>query len=298
LVVATTAHSISSGSYDKALQAGGEFDLVIVDEATQLTEPLALGALRLGKKFLLVGDHRQLSPIVQSTNDKLSVSLFERLWGIPAAQESKVMLRTQYRMHPDIAEFASTEWYEGELTSDPSTSARTLRAAGASEISVVWRNPANAYFVDTAGSGNSLEEQLDLAIRFINEARTLEVRGEDIGVIAAYRNQVASLHRRLEQSGSAAGVTIDTADRYQGAERDVMIVVLSPEGRDRLLWDERRLNVSLTRSRKKLIVIGDSSGLSQIPVLDRYIQYHRKRGTLISREELELKREPTAALPI
>lgn len=299
-IVAATAHSLSSGKYDFALRGGGEFDLTILDEATQLTEPLALGAVRLGKRFVLVGDHRQLSPIVQSGNQQLSVSLFERMWALPSAQEARVMLRTQYRMHPEIAEFPSNAWYGGELRSDESTHGLALDSARVIAGLPIWEPGLVSCFVDfdvTDAGRHHRQELLQFAADIVGQARFSGILATDIGVIAAYRSQVASIYRLLDQTDFAAGVTVDTADRFQGAERDLMIVLLQPEGRDRLLWDERRLNVSFTRARKKLVVIGNSKILEQIPVVETYIQYHRHRGTLLRFDELTAKRQPAAVLP-
>src|SRR6185437_13821395 len=94
-----------------------EFDLAVVDEATQLTVPSILGALRFACRFVLVGDEKQLPPLVmseaaaeQGLKQSLFASLLER-WGDVAS----VALRRQYRMHPTICEFASREFYDGAL---------------------------------------------------------------------------------------------------------------------------------------------------------------------------------------
>lgn len=299
-IVAATAHALSSGKFDGALQEGKFFDLAIVDEATQLTEPLALGAIRLARRFVLVGDHRQLSPIVQSGNALLSRSLFERFWMLPSAQGAKAMLKTQYRMAPEIAEFPSITWYGGELGSAPSTRVLPPVSAIGARRDKIWNEEFRQVFVDFAATGEAGKngrDMLDLAMECVRNAVGSGVPVDEIGVIAAYRSQVATMLRMLDQDGVGAGVTVDTADRFQGAERDLMVVVLSPEGKDTLLHDERRLNVSFTRARRKLIVIGDSRALGEIPVLNEYIQFHRHHGTYLRADQHLARLAQASALP-
>ena len=81
-VVLATAHSLVTGRYDRSFGANNGdpiFDLVIIDEASQLPEPLSLGVARLGRVFVLVGDHRQLPPVVSDPLSPLAISLFDRL---------------------------------------------------------------------------------------------------------------------------------------------------------------------------------------------------------------------------
>jgi DNA replication ATP-dependent helicase Dna2 len=278
------------------------FDVVIVDEATQLTLPAALGALRWGRRFILVGDEHQLPPVVQSAAalaNGLGVSLFETLLA-KAPEEARVVLRRQYRMHAAICAFPSTQFYHGRLVADDAVARATLAITPARHTAildpaqpVVWVEvgPDGGRAVETApkgvppqsppawtGSDGPARAKVNEAEAHAaaNLAAALVASGlapEEIGVIAPFRAQVARI-RQVAGDLVARGLTIDTVDRFQGGERAAIILSLTaaaPLAVDSplapFLGDPRRLNVALTRARHKLIILGHRAAFADQPLL-------------------------------
>lgn len=286
LVAATTA-TWSSESYDDI----GEpllFDLAILDEATQLTLPATLGALRFARRFVLVGDDRQLPPLVRSqtaTAQGLKRSLFSALLDRYGADAS-VLLRRQYRMHPVICAFPSGEFYENALVAEGA--ARTAQLTLANAIPGPYGrvlDPAHpVVFIDVPleprERGRKENSAQALLVRnLVRELRRVCVAAEDIGVIAPYRAQVAAIRARLVADGESA-VLVDTVDRFQGGERSVIFYSFGGGGTATwggrgpdFLADPHRLNVALTRARHKLIVLGNRAALEEIPLLQRLVAY-------------------------
>ena len=275
VVAATTA---SCGSRVMREQ---EFDVAVVDEASQLTEPDALAALNRAERFVLVGDHEQLPPVVQAADpgdgDKsgespeanpLSRSLFERL--IDQYPEASVMLTEQYRMSQRIQAFASAEFYDGALR--PATGA----VAGQSIADIL--DPASlpgelqdsVAFIDPDGErvGNTNPTEADRVAEIVEAYLAAGVAADDIGVIAPFRAQVAEISRRVE-------VTVDTVDRFQGSSKAVIIVsFVATGGLDGPLFEDyRRINVALTRAKKGLILVGDRDALATEPFYERLLEW-------------------------
>lgn len=285
-VVAATTATWSAERFDDA-GAPLQFDLAVIDEASQLTIPAILGALRFAPTFTLVGDERQLPPLVmseQASRTGLGDSLFGRLlerWG----ELASVALRRQYRMHPDICGFPSQEFYGGALFADGPARTATLRLRlDPTDPLAPALDPLRALVwvdVPEPGSQGKVSETQALFTRRI--AQTLVSGGvapERIGVIAPFRAQVAALRRRLRAADLGA-VMVDTVDRFQGAEREVIIYSfggashiadLRGRGLD-FLADRRRLNVALTRAQRKLIILGDRQALERSPLLRQLVAY-------------------------
>lgn len=250
-----------------------QFDVVVIDEAAQAVEPSTLVPLCYGaKQVFLVGDPRQLPATVLSsiaTDHKYNQSLFKRFehCGYPIH-----MLKTQYRMHPDIREFPSTQFYAGGLEDGPKQAAKTRKP---------WhRIPLFRPFVfmdvdgkEYQGNGASWanDEEATLAVALVGALMRKYpelASGEKIGVISPYKSQVQNLKKKLADalgSERAKSVDVNSIDGFQGREKDVCIfsVVRAPErGRGLgFVSDERRINVGLTRAKNSLIVIGSAKAL-------------------------------------
>ena len=287
-VVAATTATWSAERYDDVGEPL-EFDLAIVDEATQLTTPSLLGALRFARSFILVGDERQLPPLVMSKEASaagLGRSLFAELlerWG----EDASVALKKQYRMAPAICGFASQTFYGGELVAagQAATARLALRLDPAEPLAPALDPARPLALLDVAPfdgeRGTRVSEaQSEVARRLILALLRGGVGAERIGVIAPYRAQVAALRRRLAASGGA-DVVVDTVDRFQGAEREVILFSFGGVsaatgwgGRGlEFLADPRRLNVALTRAQRKLLILGDRRALEQAPLLRRLVAY-------------------------
>ncbi|WP_424004659.1 AAA domain-containing protein [Haloarcula salina] len=267
VVAATTA---TCGGTTLQTQA---FDVAVVDEAGQLTEPGTLAATTLADRFVLVGDHQQLPPVVQSEDETLSTSLFERL--IDAHPEAGVMLDRQYRMAQHIQAFASREFYDGQLR--PATgevaAQRIDHLDGVSLDALPAHLRDRVSFVDPDGSqrGNTNPAEADAVAEVVAAYREAGVPADDIGVIAPYRAQVAEITRRLPD------VAVDTVDRFQGSSKEVIVVSFVATGAldGPIFEDYRRINVALTRAKKALVLVGDADALATDEVYGRMVEWAR-----------------------
>ncbi len=254
------------------------FDRAVIDEAGQLDEPSSLGVLALARRFVLGGDHLQLPPVVQSAAGEtdagyaLERSLFERM--ALAADPSRISrLKTQYRMSKDIQELPSRLFYDGTLYPAPEVVHRRLRISpGVSDDE--WLNRTldpelPVVFLDVKGpnAGKARPEEAVVAARIVEGLIACGIPAQEIGVITPYRVQQALIRRRLLDSRRGALISVDTVDRFQGGEREVIILSLSrSDGVTSFLADRKRLNVSLSRARSKLILLGHASMLEGHPL--------------------------------
>ena len=272
------------------------FDVLIIDEATQATEPLAWIPITRAKKIIMAGDHFQLPPTVRSREAEekgLGVTLFERFYEI-LGPEYRQLLECQYRMHEKIMGFSSREFYKNLLVADESVKLQTL-----SELRGVKKcaETEEAFlFIDTAGKGfeEKLEEgsesrynseEAQLLLEQLKKMLELGVPPKEIAVISPYSAQV----RLLSSQSPHPDVEIDSVDGFQGREKELVIVSLvrsNMEGEMGFLNDTRRMNVAMTRARRKLIVIGDSATLSSLKFYKDFIQYSEEIGGYKSAWEL------------
>ncbi|WP_436344761.1 AAA domain-containing protein [Natronorubrum sp. FCH18a] len=251
-----------------------QFDVALVDEAAQLTEPGTCAAINLAERFVLVGDHEQLPPVVRAEND-LTESLFERL--VDLHPDAGVMLDRQYRMNQRIQAFASTEFYDGELRpAEPEVAARTLddlEGVSRDDLPGELRDPVA--FVDVEGDGSQYTDSEEAA-RIADLVETYEAAGvdrTDIGVIAPFRAQVSEISSHVPDD-----VSVDTVDRFQGSSQEVIVVSFTATGslEGPIFDDYRRINVALTRPKRALVLVGDSAALASDPVYERMLEWARQ----------------------
>jgi DNA polymerase III delta prime subunit len=314
-VVAATAMGVSSGR-DGARTASLEYDVAIIDEAGQAHLSDLVVALSRARKVILVGDHQQLTPYVDEDllrrcRDRrldtawLEKSLFECLWDhVPETHRTR--LNVQFRMPEAIAGFLGRAFYEGDYASAPTRQ-------GGGPVCELFRAPV--VLVDTSGQPDRGETALSPGYLNRCEARLVaEIAArlperfradEGLGVIAPYGAQVAAVRQSLADVFSLSPRdpwltdNVATVDSFQGQERDVIIVSLTrsnTEGSVGFLSDLHRLNVTLSRARQQLVIIGDLSTLTAqggsterraFARFARDLAYHvRQHGELLTAEEL------------
>ncbi|CAO2650600.1 Nn.00g018920.m01.CDS01 [Neocucurbitaria sp. VM-36] len=335
-VVATTCLTINHPLFNRRV-----FDYCIVDEASQITLPVCLGPIRMAQKFILVGDHYQLPPLVQNKEAMeggLDVSLFKLL--CEAHPQAVVSLEHQYRMCADIMLLSNTFIYSGRLKcGTPKVASRRLalpkptgllsyhhkRHQSQSSAQPTCSGPGSAkcwlsrslspaspvVFINTDLISLDLESQSGSRITNTLEARlvtqltlsllSLGVPADEIGIIAFYRSQLALLRQSLSSAHTqtqsselaapaisgpgSAGVELHTADKFQGRDKEVVLVscVRSNENGivGDLLKDRRRINVALTRARSKLVMLGSEKTLSGNELLRDMVALCRGKGWVL-----------------
>lgn len=232
-IVAATAHRASTLPYLRTRA----FEMAVVDEAGQLTEPLTLGLILRARRFVLIGDDRQLPPVVRTPG--LAHSMFERLKRETA---NVTLLETQYRMHPQIMNVSNRLFYDGRLKAGVSESERQP----------VDGMPVVFIPVESSRDGRSNPEEAAIVVDLVRTfTRDRGIHPESIGVVSPFRAQVVLLRQMLAETG----VTVDTVERFQGGERDVMILSLVRSRGTGFVFDDRRLNVAITRARRKLVLV-------------------------------------------
>jgi len=253
------------------------FDLAVIDEATQAVEPAAYLALLKADRAVLAGDHLQLPPTVLSEAAQrggLAMSLFERL--APARADAMVTLAEQHRMNERIMRYPSDALYGGRLRAHPSVARHALDEAPLEVIDTAGRGFDEETPEGSESKVNPGEAELAAA-----EAQRLLDRGvapRDVAVIAPYDAQVQLLRQRL---AAHPDLEVDTVDGFQGREKEAVIVSLTRSneaGELGFLTDIRRINVALTRARKKLVVVGDGATVRRHPFYDGFFRYAESLG--------------------
>jgi ATP-dependent RNA/DNA helicase IGHMBP2 len=263
------------GLHDALASLENVYDILVLDEAGQCWEPFFWVVQPLAERIVLAGDHCQLPPTILSEDvmrSKWQRSILESC--VEGGWESH-FLSVQYRMPETVAAFSSRHFYEGKLLSEKSDSANTP-----------------LLFFDTAGTGYDEERseesgsisnpgEIELVEQFLRVEST--ERMETV-FISPYAAQVASAKNRFEKN-----IRISTIDSFQGQEADRVIVSLvrsNSENQIGFLKEYRRLNVALTRAKKQLVVIGDSSTLSTDAFYDGFVRFTEECGGYRSAWEL------------
>lgn len=281
---------VSSGK----LMRDKRFRTVFIDEAAQALEPMSWIPISRAERVIFAGDHFQLPPTVKSKKAEeggLKYTLFERV--VQTQPKATAMLRTQYRMHEQIMQFSNKMFYGGKLEADESVKENLLSYDVAEEL---LHRPME--FIDTAGCGFAEEqnpetlsisnkEEAELLLKHLGNV--LQQYGNrkplTIGIIAPYRQQMEYLAQQLEEQpyykDSPHRFSVRTVDGFQGQERDIICISLvrsNDNGEIGFLSDTRRMNVALTRAKKKLLVFGDSATLANHSFYKAFLDYVEETG--------------------
>ena len=273
---------------DSEILGQRSFDLAVIDEAAQSTEAACWLPLLRANKVVLAGDHFQLPPTILSADAVAAgfgVSLLERLAEFFGPTVTR-RLRIQYRMHQQIMEFSSLQFYEADLIAHDSVANHLLRDLDGvadmplSSSAVEFIDTAGASFeeeIEPDGSSRRNPQEVNAVVRKVRQLLDAGLSATAIAVIAPYAAQVRLLREQLEN----LGVEIDSVDGFQGREKDAVVLSMvrsNSEGEVGFLADVRRMNVAMTRARRKLIVIGDSATLSCHPFYRDLLTYFESIG--------------------
>ena len=292
-----TSNIILSTNSTSAIEeiARTKFDVVIVDEATQATIPSVLIPLAKARRFILAGDHKQLPPtIISKKAQNLEDTLFEEL--IEKYPNKSTLLNVQYRMNSFLMKFPNSEFYNGNLKSDSSVDDinidEMIRLNNLDENKLekaLHDNSKPLLFVNTSNLENNSEKHLKDSKSIINQCegeiatKITEfylkngINLKDIGIISPYADQVNLIQNKTD-------VEVKSVDGFQGREKEVIIIstVRSNEnGNVGFLKDLRRLNVAITRAKRKLIIIGNKDTLKENSTYSKLIKFCMENDLMI-----------------
>lgn len=247
-----------------------EFDTVLFDEAGQVTLPQAIASMLSGSRYIFIGDHRQMSPVIAGKHRKKWVtrSVFETLF----KHAPGTMLNITYRMNEEINKFPSKRFYGGGVRPCAEARRRRLKLKGRPKHYPELLDPeCPEVFAEVKHRNRTLQspEEAEIAARVAADALKCGVLPEQIAIVAPYRAQGRLIRKNLREfAGSVAvdRIVVDTVERIQGQERDLVIISLTTSdpvyagNHADFYFIPNRLNVAITRSRVKRIVIG-SPGL-------------------------------------
>ncbi|KAK6794798.1 hypothetical protein RDI58_008251 [Solanum bulbocastanum] len=300
--ILSTAHVVLAtniGAADPLIRRLDAFDLVIIDEAGQAIEPSSWIPILLGKRCILAGDQFQLAPVILSRKaleGGLGISLLERAATLHDGMLS-TKLTTQYRMNDAIASWASKEMYEGSLASSPTVASHLL--VDSPFVKPTWITQCPLLLLDTrmpygslsvgceehldpAGTGSFFNEgEAEIVIQHVFSLIYAGVPPAAIAVQSPYVAQVQLLRDRIDEIPMATGVDVATIDSFQGREADAVIISMVRSnnlGAVGFLGDNRRMNVAITRARKHVAVVCDSSTICHNTYLARLLRHIRYFG--------------------
>lgn len=265
------------------------YHTAVIDEAGQALEPACWIPILKAEKLILAGDHCQLPPTIKSmeaARNGLEKTLLEKC--VEKHPEAVVLLEEQYRMNESIMGYSSKVFYEDRLKAHASVARHTL-----------FPEDLPLTFIDTAGcgfdeklEGTSSTNPEEAAFLFRHLAQLVTGLAAHysiadfptIAVISPYKQQVYLLQEQLQHTPGlqpySAKIAVNTIDSFQGQERDIVYIGLTRSNTDGMigfLSDIRRMNVAMTRARKKLVVIGDSATLSSLPFYADFIAFAQEK---------------------
>ncbi|CCE61601.1 hypothetical protein TPHA_0A05270 [Tetrapisispora phaffii CBS 4417] len=276
-----------------------DFDYVILDEASQVSLPVALGPLRYGSKFIMIGDHFQLPPLIineAARKGGLDVSPFQILCEKHPA--NVIYLTYQYRMCEDIAKLSNSMMYDGQLKcGTDAVRTQTLNIPNSSSVHKFYKEKSHPWLDHVLKEQNRVlllnydrceaisETVENNNIKNLGEAqltydcvRCLIETGvpvSEIGVMSLYRGQINCLQDILTREMSK-GLEILTADQFQGRDKKCIIISLVRSNKEQnsgsLMKEMRRINVAMTRARSKLIIIGSKKMIKSVKQLEHFVE--------------------------
>lgn len=242
-------------------------DTLIIDEAGQMTIPLALMGMIKAKKVIFAGDYKQLPPIVSS--DKVKEALKKSVFQLLINKDNCTMLDVSFRMCEPICNFVSELFYDSKLKANKLGCGNMVINSSpmySFDTPIVIRN------VDDKGkqvSDKEAEEITNIIKGYLN----LNLSAKDIAVLSPFRAQAANIRRYIRKMISedvAMELVVDTIDKMQGQEREVIIFSLTAGDLEYMtemadfLYNPNKMNVAFSRAKSKLIIVGNIDNLQKI----------------------------------
>ncbi|TNJ29751.1 DNA helicase HCS1 [Giardia muris] len=311
-IIFATLSGVCSEACSRAARSSGGFDLVVIDEAGQALDVALASAILMSKaRLVLAGDPKQLTPTVLTDGAKgdkvFSKPFMARLVENPALAEtsSLIMLEKQYRFNKEICAFPSSIFYDGKLVPDASNAEISLSDpkllgpewfdlcaddAISRDPRVIFLDTSSAEYDETRQDGSGViapqlsiynEGEAELVTRFVKyllsklELAGLEAPAHAIGCISPYSAQVSLLQSKLADSVEK-GLEISTVDSFQGREKEIIIISMTRSNSDHdlgFLTDQARINVSITRAKRLLVIVGNSLMFEGDSCLDVYCKH-------------------------
>ncbi|MBM2815806.1 MAG: hypothetical protein HW421_2568 [Ignavibacteria bacterium] len=300
-----------------------EFDIAVIDEASQILEPQIIGILAKVGSFIMIGDEKQLPAIVvqdlkkgQNSNNLNSIqltsaanSLFERLLRICKSNgwdDAFAILSAQGRMHSVLMEFPNKYFYNGQLNIAPSEVWQTgpIRRFSIGSLNGLERKLAGnrILFIDCPVEmyAKLNKREAGLVSKIVDTIKSCygnEFNEETVGVITPFRLQCSEIYRILAPELRSV-VTVDTVERFQGSQREVIIISFALNHKYLLnniqsitefngISVDRKLNVALTRAREHIVLLGNSELLETSPIFKTLINYYKHKDSYTRYNELE-----------
>ena len=262
--------------------AGVDFETVIFDEASQLTLPVAIMAMLAGKRYVFFGDQNQLPPVLARSRAKYGDG--RSVFAVLADQGLTTMLTETYRLNDALCAWPSATFYDGQLQpATPAIAAQRIEYATPEPRLAEVLDPAHPLVFLDLGHRNATTRSFREAGVVLDVLLALLEAGvpqSEIAVVVPYRAQAREIRSLLRQAVPddeiRRHIVIDTVERMQGQERDVVIVSLTTSQATfaaqlaEFFFQPERLNVAVTRARSKLIVVGSRHVLEAQPELEEH----------------------------
>jgi len=279
-VVFATCTGIASS--DNGSFADMEYDYVVIDEAAKCNMLDLLIPLVLGKKIILVGDHKQLYPMLEIEQIENEISdhqeellrehiLFKWLYEERVPEQNKRLLKHQYRMPYTVSEFVSAQFYEGQLSCEK---------AKKSQKEMFW---IDSEYSEEVGVGTSFANPKEAEI-IVSLLRKLDAEYEnptEVAVICIYKPQAERISEMLKkESFSTIQVECSTVDAFQGKEKHTIIFnIVKTKNVNKFMRDHNRVNVAVSRTQEVLYVVGKADLMKTkdadcLGELYRYIKFN------------------------
>lgn len=258
---------------------GLHFDTLIIDEGAQMSIPLAMMGILKTKKIIIAGDHKQLPPII--TSDKIEPEMCQSVFQRLINEDNSTMLNVSFRMCEPICNFVSGLFYDGKL--EP-----YQRGCGNLVVDkdILYDFHCPVIFKDIKDDGLQFSDgEAKFISNVIGGFLKRGLSSNQLAVISPFRAQVANIRRWVRKDASLpkqeSNIVIDTVDKMQGQEADVIIYSMTSGSYDYMtemsdfLYNPQKLNVAFSRAKSKLIIVGNMEQLKKIST-DKNIIYIKK----------------------